>query len=565
MRQLFINITFLIIVLSFSNAAFAFIEAQPAPYIDARAFSNLSSAVSSPSTYGLKILITSPQTVNTLTIPDDRTIEVLKGGSINVSKDSQLIINGTFQAGLYQVFSGVGNVSFGMNSILEVYPQWFGAKGDGVTDDTPAVQMAVNSWSKIYFPPAYYKVKSVAIPSARTLHGEYARSIIFSSDNYSSVFKVTGSEVTIEDLRFSNYSNEARSGGVFIDTTNSIITIRHCYFTKGFIGVRTSSTLFTMTDCDMRDFGAGGTIIQINDGFNVYLDRIRSDHVAPYPRHGIHISSTGDTTITNSNIIHCGTGLYISPPKGKVVASVYASNTFFDTADAGIDINTIGGGSVVRCHFVNCWSSSHKSFGTSINSENGYIDGISFINLQSNLNAGDGVRLLGSNTKNIYILGGEMAENGGSGIYAGKGVTDFHLNNLLIGAIHGLTGNGHGIFIDSDCSSYEIKDCNIRGNTKVDYYDASKNGIIINNKGVATHNGGNDFIPEGASSIVVYHGLISTPRPHEIIISPTSWHGANHPYVDTSSINEKTFTIRTVSPSAVKSHFSWTANCLTQN
>lgn len=529
------------------------------PWVDSRSFVNLSSVVTSSGTIGKKIIISTRQVVDTLTIPGDRVIEVIPGGSIEVAKGHTLTINGPFHAGLLHVFHGEGMVRFGPRSIIEAYPQWFGAQGNGVADDTKAVQAAVSAWTTVRFPAGRYPITSVNIPGGRYLYGDYANSVIYSSDSTSNVLQLTGGEVTIEHLRFAHNSDSGRSGGAFIDTgRSSLVTIRHCFFSHGFIGVRTASTLFTMEDCDLRDFSPGGTCIEINDGYNVYLDRIRTDHKAPYPAYGVRITATGDTTISNSNLIHSGTGLSINPPAGKVVASVYASNTFFDTATYGIRIEPAGG-SVVRSHFVNCWTSSHARTGTTIDGSKGLVDGMTFVNLQSNLNAENGVTILGEHAKNISFLGGEIAENKGSGFFVGNGVSRFYLQNLMIGAVHGLKGNMQGVTIGRSCREYVVRNNDIRGNQVSQFLDNSLTGIIEDNTGVRTNNSGSSLIPAGALSVVVPHGLIAAPRPSDIFISPTSGHGSNAVFVDTTTITSSSFTVRCSAPATNNYHFSWTA------
>lgn len=55
----------------------------------------------------------------------------------------------------------------------------YGAVGDGVTDDTTAIQNAVNSENIVFFPAGTYLVSSpISIPSNRTLFGEGAASVI---------------------------------------------------------------------------------------------------------------------------------------------------------------------------------------------------------------------------------------------------------------------------------------------------------------------------------------------------------------------------------------------------
>ncbi|MFZ0052041.1 MAG: hypothetical protein WAK96_09705, partial [Desulfobaccales bacterium] len=61
------------------------------------------------------------------------------GANISIPTGVTLTINGGFEAGLYQVFSctGTGAVVFGRpNRVKELFPEWWGAQGNGSTDDT---------------------------------------------------------------------------------------------------------------------------------------------------------------------------------------------------------------------------------------------------------------------------------------------------------------------------------------------------------------------------------------------------------------------------------------------
>jgi hypothetical protein len=80
--------------------------------------------------------------VNDLTLVS----HVICQGMFAVQSGETLTINGSFEAGLYRVFSGSGTVGLGPGSVAMAYPpQWWGAEGDGITIDTVPVQAAITA------------------------------------------------------------------------------------------------------------------------------------------------------------------------------------------------------------------------------------------------------------------------------------------------------------------------------------------------------------------------------------------------------------------------------------
>jgi hypothetical protein len=73
-------------------------------------------------------------------------IKVLPGGGFTKASTYTLTVNGPFEAGLYQVFTGfTAGVTFG-GAVREIPVQWFGALGTGgASDDTVAFQSAIYS------------------------------------------------------------------------------------------------------------------------------------------------------------------------------------------------------------------------------------------------------------------------------------------------------------------------------------------------------------------------------------------------------------------------------------
>ena len=88
------------------------------------------------------ITSTSLTLTDNVTVPSNISIIALEGTLFSGAYD--LTINGSFSAGLYQVFDRDVNVT-GNPRIKYAYPEWFGAEGDGVTDDIAAIQCLIDS------------------------------------------------------------------------------------------------------------------------------------------------------------------------------------------------------------------------------------------------------------------------------------------------------------------------------------------------------------------------------------------------------------------------------------
>jgi len=109
----------------------------------ASAYASFATAVSTIGASNATLRITTVETVSAdVTVPTTMELMFTRNGSLSIDTGKTVTINGPQNAGMHQIYSGSGSVSFGSGYIKEVYPQWWGATGDGSTDDATAIQTA---------------------------------------------------------------------------------------------------------------------------------------------------------------------------------------------------------------------------------------------------------------------------------------------------------------------------------------------------------------------------------------------------------------------------------------
>ncbi len=145
------------------------------------------------SLYGKKTVeITLPKGVyninKNLTVPSNITLKFNSGAKINVAKGKKLAINSNIKAGAIEIFTGTGTVA-GAVSASGVYPHWWGAKGDGKSNDTKAIQTAIDSAAAlksnkvVFIPNGTYSVRNLKGKSGITLKGNGIKSILIAHES----------------------------------------------------------------------------------------------------------------------------------------------------------------------------------------------------------------------------------------------------------------------------------------------------------------------------------------------------------------------------------------------
>lgn len=84
-------------------------------------------------------------TGGTVTIPANVSVVFEGGQFLCLGGASAVVFAGPVQARLEKIFGTTAGFSFAAGAVSEVWPEWWGAVGDGVTDDHTALQSALTS------------------------------------------------------------------------------------------------------------------------------------------------------------------------------------------------------------------------------------------------------------------------------------------------------------------------------------------------------------------------------------------------------------------------------------
>ena len=240
-------------------------------------------------------------------IPTTLSLLCLQGGEIAVN--SSLVINGPFSAGLFQVFSGAGAVTFGAGSVTEVLPEWWGALGDGTTDDTAAIQAAITSFSVTALAARTYLSNNLAIPSNRVIRGK---------GRFESTLKVGTAAIVLLEPAASSSNIEIKDLGVlgtdavtdisemaiYGDTVTDLV-ITGCHFEKINYPINLKTCDRPMVSfCTFYDTSGDqttGTAILFQTECNAGM--ITNNVFKSINRHAVYISSGTRGTTVSANTI----------------------------------------------------------------------------------------------------------------------------------------------------------------------------------------------------------------------------------------------------------------------
>lgn len=253
-------------------------------------YATLADAVTAIGSTQVTLAISATTSVSSsLTIPANITLLLTDAGMISVSSGQTLTINGPIEAPVRQIFAGSGTVSLG-KLIKEAYPEWFGAAGDGTTDDTTAIdkaQLALSPGATLFFHEKTYNADSGLTPKRADIKWKGAGPFLSTIKRTSGHLFLDSSTFPISNVVFEDLGFDMGNSGFFVFNLLGHVrglTVRRCRWWRigsasgaGYGLLATSTPNITIEDCLFHNPGnAAGVAIQVEGGSsNLHVRRNR--------------------------------------------------------------------------------------------------------------------------------------------------------------------------------------------------------------------------------------------------------------------------------------------------
>jgi hypothetical protein len=438
--------------------------------------------------------------------------------------------------------------------------RWFGAKGDGTTNDYSAFMATITvanaaGGGRIYVPKGSYLLNPTVIAAAGNIHfaGDGVESLIVNGQANAAALQLgNGSSITY------NYQVTGLTFGTAAGVTAA----------AGNIGLRVR----TVGQSNFEDLVFSNYPTANYDGLSLEsvsqcsLSAISSQVCA---RHGMYFLNCVDLYFTNSRADANVNGFVFTDCQGCYCVNMtgYRNTSFgwwLNSASSGnfncFFVNCIGDTSgasnwliqsLYRSTFTNCWAATQIS--TTVNTTFGGFD------------------IVGSGCYELVFSGGMALYNNSHGVHleSSSGGTPSYIvfNGMMFGTSglgNGQSGAGYGLAIDGGCTHIKVNGGIARANTSGPILNGGVTDIEITGvAGYVSRSSGQGTLPAASTSVVINHGLSGTPWAQDIMVCPATTLGsARTLYVDTVTATQ--FTVHAdVAPSSVSPVFNWSARVVT--
>lgn len=443
----------------------------------------------------------------------------------------------------------------------------FGAKGDGTTDDTVAIQNTLNNFSSIFLPPGNFLFSNLTVAKPIDIVGSgVSCTTLTCSTTTGNGISISSSSSRIFRVNLRNfcitYSGIATSGSALYLNNIGQGAIRDLMITGGAAGVGpfnglflNNVTQFPFDNIQVNNVLADGIHIDGNCT-DLYLSNSRSD-----------ANGLNGVLITNSQGIYCSNvSAYSNTGSGWKIAYGGTNpniNMFF--------VNCVGDSSqsanwlitdLVRGYFANCWGNTQKNAVNTFVSgflaskdPSGSLSRLEFVNCVANNNNAHGFSFTGGQ----YIhMANCLAEANGVA-QTGHGIAIATTTDVNIITSRLMSNTGNGLNVGASCTNCVISNSSTIFNTgPLQILSASSDIIIKTVAGFKNSAVGSSFIASGSTSVAVTHGLAITPVPGKISTTQTLGTTNDTGNVWISAIGATTFTVNVrLDPGASGFQFNW--------
>lgn len=194
--------------------------------------------------------------------------------------------------------SGTGAVARSVASKLQesVSVKDFGAVGDGVTDDTAAIQAALNASSVVYLPKGTYAISAaINIPSQRRMYGDGIGFTTIKATT--SAARITNAVIRHDNIRLENFAFDG----------NNVAIVGITLGVAGSIGVLATSSADSFKEIKVAQCTNTGIVLNCNQ-YSTFENCIISSNTGGY---GLYINECGPIVLTDVLFTSNETALFI--------------------------------------------------------------------------------------------------------------------------------------------------------------------------------------------------------------------------------------------------------------
>lgn len=166
-----------------------------------------------------------------LVVDEKISLRFMNGAKLVIANGKTITINGNVEAGLHQIFDGAGVVEGNMK-VSTVYPEWFGAKADGIHDDTDGVEKTLQFLEKrrggvLQLSAGTYILKYLYLRSKVTVQG-IGPSTVLKLKNRTNANLITLKDNSVMQFRIANLfidgnrNNNTSGNGIYLNKTTYV-------------------------------------------------------------------------------------------------------------------------------------------------------------------------------------------------------------------------------------------------------------------------------------------------------------------------------------------------------